>query len=916
MSKILSKMINIFENSLNNQADKDMNENKSTKTVLYTIFTPGDENPLSTFPDGDELQFVHVDHSGAGQPGQNFIEIARRDAQAKDIIVALANRGFMAYALREGTTSFVHYKRLPTLWNKVKDGDCEVDQNGLIYSFEKALNDHPVKHLLVVFSSMAATIYTASMMRHFEQNFSTVQKYMPAGTAVLRIADLGGVVGGWYMNTHGLPDNEANVRALIERIIDRAGISPDDVVFYGVSKGASAALYHGLQGKYRVVAVDPILADEHYVKMHRDSHFTIGVFPKDKLDKFRELSAAIDPESIAPTVIICSQRSPQFPYITSVLGKALNDRIAFFNSLHPDIKVHPDVSPKTLNVAVMAMNMLFYGMPMPGGMHVVDNIDGVAPQAREVIARAEAAIREPAPKSEADRNAWQVKLSDLQQELQPLLASAPCRLEATWCMALLAEGRKNNPEALTYWKDLLAWIDDGGLPTQNPMHSAYRVDAIVGIVRLLRLKGLKGDIQESKRLISTLKDEDQGVIASVATERKRILEIESRLTSIDQTRRIRDFVKSGREVGEVIPVVSACLREAGQTDLYQHDELETLICSAYQAALRLPDAMAIAGLSTDPYLNYRKYRSELPGNDSAKLVFAAGFGWSGSGAVVDFLYGHEGGSLGGCGRELALFRGTTGFPSLTSIFDGVRGTVDAQTFMEFLLGPAVLGLYLPETNAAGWRNKSLFKANLDAKNGRSALMRACNDLIGSLDDVTGDNPQRAHDQMMRGLASFAGNAMRALGPKDSQCVIFSNCIPCHNMRNMTLFPGAVNIVVRRDPRDQFVARYYEAPANDVLSADAFIDLLQTRYHDLERVVNALDLHDYIMDIKFEDFVLDASVREKILLDLHIDPVKRSGTVAFDASASSKNIGIYKDFPDQDAIRKIANAFPEYLYRNS
>jgi len=913
MSNILSKTLNIFKNVRNTDENKDVIENKSTNVVLYTRFTPGGKTALSSFPDGDELRFVHVDHSEVG-PEQNFIEIARKDAQAKDIVVALANRGFMAYALREGTTSFVHHQRLPTLWNKVKDGDFKVDQNGLIYSLQSPLNDHPVKHLLVVFSSMAGKIYTASMMRHFEQNFSTAQKYMPAGTAVLRIADLGGVVGGWYMNTHALPDNEAHIQALIARIIDRAGISREDTVFYGVSKGGSAALYHGLLGKYRVVAIDPILADEHYVKMHRDSHFTIGVFPKDKLDKFRELSAAIDPERIAPTAIICSQRSPQFPYITSVLGKALNDRIAFFNSLNPDIKLHPDVSPKTLNVAVMAMNMLFYRMPMPAGMHVVDNIDGVDPQARDVITRAEAAIREPAPKSEADRNAWQVKLAGLQQELQPWLASAPCRLEATWCMALLAEGRKNNPEALIHWKDLLAWIDDGGLPAPNSRRAAYRVDAIVGIARLLRVKGLKGDIQEAKRLISPLKDEDRGVNSSVATERKRILAIESRLTSIEKTKRIRDSVKSGREVSEVIPVISACLREAGQPDLYQHDELETLICSAYQTALRFPKAGPIDGLITDPYLNYRKYHSERPGNGAAKLVFAAGFGWSGSGAVVDFLCSHEGGNLGGCGRELALFRGTTGFPSLTSIFDGVRGTVDPQTFMEFLLGPAVLGLYLPEVNAAGWRNKSLFKANLDAKNDRSALMRACDDLLRDLSDVTGDDPQRTYDQVMWSLATFAGNGLRALGPKDSQCVIFSNCIPCHNMRNIALFPGATNIVVRRDPRDQFVARYYEAPVNDVLSADAFIDLLQTRYHDLERVVNALDLRDRIMEVRFEDFILDSSVREKILLDLHIDPVKRPGASVFDASASSKNVGIYKNFPDQSAIKKIANTFPEYLHR--
>ena len=891
-----------------------MDGKKSTKTVLYTRFTPGSKNPLSESPDSDELRFVHVDHSEAGQPEQNFIEIARKDAQAKDIVVALANRGFMAYALREGTTSFVHHQRLPTLWNKVKDGDFKVDQNGLIYSLQSPLNDHPVKHLLVVFSSMAGKIYTASMMRHFEQNFSTAQKYMPAGTAVLRIADLGGVVGGWYMNTHALPDNEAHIQALIARIIDRAGISREDTVFYGVSKGGSAALYHGLLGKYRVVAIDPILADEHYVKMHRDPHFTIGVFPKDKLDKFRELSAAIDPERIAPTAIICSQRSPQFPYITSVLGKALNDRIAFFNSLNPDIELNTDISPKTLNVAVMAMNMLFYSMPMPAGMHVVDNIHGFDPRARDVITRAEAAIREPARKQEADRNAWQVRLAGLQQELQPWLASAPCRLEATWCMALLAERSRNNSRALTHWKDLLAWIDDGGPPAQDSRRAAYRVDAIVGIARA---SSLKGDIQEAKRLISTLKDEDQGVISSVAKERKRILGLASGHESMEMAKNIRNNAKSGRAVAEVLPFVRKCLREAGHPALYQHDGMEQLILSAYEAALQLPKAVPIDGLSTDPYLNYRKYPGPNVSEGAPKLVFASGFGWSGSGAVVDFLREHEAVSLGGRGRELALFKGTKGFPSLTSIFDGVRGTVDAQTFMEFLLGPAVLGLHLPEMNAAGWRNKSLFKANHDdAEADLSALIQACNDLIRSLSDVTGDDLQRAYGQVMRGLASFAGNAMRTLGPTESQCTIFSNCIFGFNIRNMVFFPGAVNIMVRRDPRDQFVARYYEAQKDDVFSAGAFIDFLQKRYYELECAVDALDLRDHIMDVKFEDFVLDASVREKILVDLHIDPVKRSDISVFDASASSKNVGIYKNFPDQDAIQKIADAFPEYLYQHS
>ncbi|KIQ97618.1 XcbB/CpsF family capsular polysaccharide biosynthesis protein [Lysobacter sp. A03] len=880
----------------------------SSKTVLNIKtknMTCGEvDSFLSTVPD---VRFVHIDHEDLVPTGKNLIELARRHELAKKLVVSLANRGFMAYILRGTVTSFVHYKRLGTIWKMVTEGPLEVDENGLIYGLEPPLSGHPVKHLLVVFSSMAGKIYTASMKRHFEQNFASVQKYIPAGTAVLRIADLGGVVGGWYMDTYGIPDNEAHVQALIERVVSKAGVKSEDVVFYGVSKGGSAALYHGLQGKYRVVAVDPILADDYYVNTFRDSHFTVGVFPKDKLDKFKALSVAIDPKGIAPTAIICSERSPQFPYITSVLGNELNDRIAFFNSQHPDIKVHPDVSPKTLNVAVMAMNMLFYGVPMPTGICIVDNLDGDGRRAHDIIARAEAAGRESPPKSEGEINAWRVKLSGLQDELKPLLTSASRCVKAIWCSAVLAEKRKKFPEALKYWEDLLASIDDEELPALNMVSSAYRVDAVVGIARLLRLRG---DVQEAKRMIFTVADDDQGVISSVAIERRRILDVESRLVSMARAKSIRDYVKTGRTVAEVAPLVTECLREAGEPSLYQHDDIEALILRAYEAALSLPKAQAIDGLSADPYVNYRKCRVKAASDGVEKLVFVSGFGWSGSGAVVDLLRGYEGSYLGGCGRELAFFGGTRGFPSLTSLFDGIRGTVDARTFMEFFLGPAVLGLYLPETRSSSWRYNSLVRANGDAKNSRFALVNACSDLIKIVSEVQGENPQYVNNQVMAALASFAGNAMRALGPNGSRSIIFSNAIHCYDIRNIVLFPDARSIVVRRDPRDQFVARYYEAPGHGAYSADAFIRLNRQRHYDYALAVDGLGLRDRIMEVDFEAFVLDEATRERVVIEaLGNDPCIVKST--FNPAQSKKNIGIHKSFPDQSAIRKVEEAFPEY-----
>lgn len=37
-------------------------------------------------------------------------------------------------------------------------------------------------------------------------------------------------------------------------------------------KGGTAAVYHGLTNNYKIVAVDPILNDEHYINNKNDLH--------------------------------------------------------------------------------------------------------------------------------------------------------------------------------------------------------------------------------------------------------------------------------------------------------------------------------------------------------------------------------------------------------------------------------------------------------------------------------------------------------------------------------------------------------------------------------------------------------------------------------------------------------------------
>ncbi|HHU8995023.1 TPA: XcbB/CpsF family capsular polysaccharide biosynthesis protein, partial [Escherichia coli] len=131
--------------------------------------------------------------------------------------------------------------------------------------------------------------YSASLYRYFAKNFSTIDKYVGKNVSILRVADIGGITGSFYLNTNALPTNADKIKSLILEVIEQCQIKSDDVVLYGCSKGGTAAVYHGLTNNYKIVAVDPILNDEHYVNNKNDLHLIEGVFPQPKEELFKKV---------------------------------------------------------------------------------------------------------------------------------------------------------------------------------------------------------------------------------------------------------------------------------------------------------------------------------------------------------------------------------------------------------------------------------------------------------------------------------------------------------------------------------------------------------------------------------------------------------------------------------------------------
>ena len=304
-----------------------------------------------------KLNFIHIQHSSF--PSENLISLVRREVAYKPLLVTLANYGFHLYVLREGVSSFVRHRRIPTLWRAVLSGNVSCDEN-LVFHQVHAPQNGPAKRLLVVFSSIASSMYASSLMRHFEPNFKSIAKHIPTDTAVLRIADMGGVVGSFYLNSNALPKNEFHVSKLIKRVQVTLGLEPSNVVLYGASKGGTAATYYSLMDGYRAVAVDPILSDTYYEETFRDSHFTKGTFPETKQAKFDSIVRRPHPD--ADLAVICSEISPQFPIIKETLISHFDNRFVFLNSLCKDIKDHPDVGPNTLPHMLSQLNLKLAGL--------------------------------------------------------------------------------------------------------------------------------------------------------------------------------------------------------------------------------------------------------------------------------------------------------------------------------------------------------------------------------------------------------------------------------------------------------------------------------------------------------------------------------------------------------------------------
>jgi len=287
-----------------------------------------------------------------------------------------------------------------------------------------------------------------------------------------------------------------------------------------------------------------------------------------------------------------------------------------------------------------------------------------------------------------------------------------------------------------------------------------------------------------------------------------------------------------------------------------------------------------------------------------RLLSVAGFNYSGSGAVGDFLSDFEGVQI------LNRSQCYIGAWRLLGAFGGTRENYARQLcrfVMDACLGLVDTSLSGPEVDSVNWfKRRCLLRSYTDQKIDPAPMITALCDLIDFAASRDPSLPDAA-EQLEERLRDFL--VWQAIAPQvapDSRLVIVNNDLKASKVEASRLLPSCPTITVFRDTRDQFVAQMRESTFNR-REAGSFIEMIEAHnreYHEGRARLDAMNVPG--MELRFEAFILDPEVQQLVLGFTGLSSAERKpGPPRFDAGRSRVNIGIHRDYEDQEAIRRVA-----------
>lgn len=318
------------------------------------------------FSESVHPRFITVNHS-MPEHWTTLIHMAKNSDDAYRLLVKLAQKGFLVYRASPQGTELVHRSAVKRVWPELRNGVYEQDETGIVYKYSGPRAGGATKSLVVVFSSVHRNAYTQRLERNFAQIFPMLESSVPGHTGVLRIADLDGVVGGFYLPTSRDPENNVRIQEFISRMASTLGIPNDKIVAFGPSKGGTGALYTALNMGISCVAIDPIVTNERRGDRILDRYFVSSEIFQHSHDyhfarAVSKFGASTPANSRAQMAIITSRGSEEFNDISRLFNNSNLKSINIINCVNPAIKKHFHVAPKTVAFSLGVLNMYLAGL--------------------------------------------------------------------------------------------------------------------------------------------------------------------------------------------------------------------------------------------------------------------------------------------------------------------------------------------------------------------------------------------------------------------------------------------------------------------------------------------------------------------------------------------------------------------------
>jgi len=172
------------------------------------------------------------------------------------------------------------------------------------------------------------------------------------------------------------------------------------------------------------------------------------------------------------------------------------------------------------------------------------------------------------------------------------------------------------------------------------------------------------------------------------------------------------------------------------------------------------------------------------------------------------------------------------------------------------------------------------------------------------------------DEFRLEAGKFAAGLTKLLGGKDAEYAVFDNIIHIGGIEAAHLLGKVRVFCAFRDPRSNFVARWYENPRfhRDVHRYIEYYRNTRTRFE--QALTQDVELASKVCKVGFEQFILSKEYRESLALGCGLDLSRHKAGSHFKPESSIRNVFNYQSFPGKTELALIERELGDYCVEPS